>query len=122
VTRKPPKEWSAGDTVLFWKGRPYLSVVAAARLLRCDERDRKGNAYFRVEYLTGELADPVGLETLRNDRVVGHASFLKSGPAGTVFAVTEREARRIAAIALRQNRGTLPASDRRVFEQIAQGR
>lgn len=121
VTRKPPKEWSPGDTILFWKGRPYLSVVAAGCILRCDERDAKGNAYFRVKYLTRELATPVDMEALRRDCVVGHATFLKSGPAGTVFPLSDAESRRIATIALARNRSSMAAADRRIFQGIADG-
>ena len=49
------------------------------------------------------LSDTLGIEELRRDRRLSDASFLKSGPAGTVFPLTSKEGERLYQLICRRN-------------------
>jgi hypothetical protein len=119
VTRKPPKDWAVGDTLLFWKTAPHSCLIGAGELVRIDQRDRRGDTFFRVEYRTNHLPNPVPDAELRRDAFLRGASFLKSGPAGTLFVLTSREARRLASLALDLNAGQLSAKESRLYQELA---
>lgn len=122
VTRRAPKGWSAGDTLFFWRAGAHPCLIGLGRLLRVADRDRRGDTFFRVEYSTNELASPVPIETLREDRVLASASFLKRGPAGTVFPLTDAQSARLAAIAIGFNGDTLSKRDRGLYTAVAKPR
>jgi len=103
VTRKPPRTWAAGDGVFFWKGAPALRLVGMGQLKKPNAKDAAGNAYFVLTYLTRPLDHPLGIEELRRDRVVGKASFLKAGAAGTVFPLSDRQAARLLELVRDRN-------------------
>jgi predicted transcriptional regulator len=103
VTRKPPRAWAAGDRVFFWSSSPDRFVIGLGRLLRVDEIDDEGDTHFDLRYLTAPLASPIGIAELRADAVVGGASFLKAGAAGTVFPVSEAEAARLMDLLVARN-------------------
>jgi len=121
-TRKPPKDWSPGDKLLFWKGAPHSCVIGVGELGRIEERDRQGNTCFHVRYLTDELPKPLTITKLRADAVLGSAAFLKSGPSGTLFALTDRQAHRIAKLALASNHSLVSARQRAVYTRLARSR
>jgi hypothetical protein len=95
VTRKPPNEWEPGDGIFFWKSAPALRLVGLGRLKTTAERNASGDAHFVLTYLTSTLESPLGIDELRRDRIIGDASFLKVGPAGTVFPISGRQADRL---------------------------
>jgi predicted RNA-binding protein with PUA-like domain len=95
VTRKPPRDWAAGDGIFFWKSAPALRLVGLGRIESVRGIDDDGNSWFDLRYLTGPLEVPLTLGELRADTVVGDASFLKAGAAGTVFQVTDVQARHL---------------------------
>jgi hypothetical protein len=96
-TGRPPKMWNAGDTLFIWAGSPILKVIGCARLSDPDVPS-DGELYnFRVEYLTNRIDGPT-IEHLRKDEVLGTASFLKSGPSGTVFRLTSEQGLRMLHI------------------------
>jgi predicted RNA-binding protein with PUA-like domain len=102
VTRKPPRDWSEGDGVFFWKSAPALRLVGLGRIESVHPRNEIGESWFDLRYLTAPLDAPLTIDELRADPVVGDASFLKAGAAGTVFPLTGAQARhllrRLAAV------------------------
>lgn len=105
VTRKPPRGWAAGDHVLMWKSSPDLCLVGLAEITRVRPPDRAGAAFFDLRYRTAPFEHTLGIQMLRDDAVVGGASFLKAGAAGTVFPLEEAQARRLMKLAVRRNEG-----------------
>jgi hypothetical protein len=105
VTRKPPIRWAVGDGVFFWKSAPALHVAGLGRIERLRGNDRSGETWFDVRYLTGPLEKRLSLDVLRADEIIGSASFLKAGAAGTVFPLTTAQAERL----LTRIRGVNPA-------------
>jgi hypothetical protein len=79
----------------MWKGAPGSCVIGLAEITRVQGRNANGDTFFTLRYSTGPLESPIGIQQLRADRVVGAASFLKPGAAGTVFAVTETQMQRM---------------------------
>src|SRR4051794_8714513 len=85
-TAKPPARWAANDRLFFWKAAPVLCVVGLGEFVRSGRRQPLGtNTRFWVRYLSPSLATPVGIDTLRADRVIRTASFLKAGPSSTLY-------------------------------------
>jgi hypothetical protein len=105
VTRKPPASWAVGDGVFFWKSAPALHVAGLGRIERLRGTNRSGETWFELRYLTGPLEERLSLDVLRADEIVGSASFLKAGVAGTVFPLTAAQAERLLA----RIRGVNPA-------------
>ncbi len=58
-------------------------------------RTESGDTWFDLRYLIGPLEAPLSIAELRADPVVGDASFLKAGAAGTVFPLTDAQARHL---------------------------
>jgi hypothetical protein len=86
-TAKRLPTWHAGDTVFIWEGTPILRVVGRARLTNPDDGFDHNANHFLIEYLTNRIEGP-SITDLRRDPAFRTASFLKSGPAGTVFPLT----------------------------------
>jgi hypothetical protein len=95
VTRRPPRDWATGDGVFFWKSAPALRLLGLGRIEATRAPNAGGESWFDLRYLTAPAESPLGIETLRADPVVGDASFLKAGAAGTLFPITVVQARRL---------------------------
>jgi Domain of unknown function (DUF3883) len=93
-TGRPPKTWNTGDTLFIWAGSPILKLIGRGRLADPDVGFDGKVYHFRVEYLTNRIDGPT-IEHLRSDGVLGTASFLKSGPSGTVFPLTREQGSRM---------------------------
>jgi predicted RNA-binding protein with PUA-like domain len=104
VTRKPPRDWASGDGIFFWKSAPALRLVGLGRIESVHAPDDSGNSWFDLRYLTSPLEVPLTLSELRRDAVVGEASFLKAGAAGTVFPITDRQAHHLVRRLAKGNR------------------
>lgn len=103
-TARPPKNWPFGDRIFFWRSSPHLDVVGLGEFLgRSNKVTAEGEVEFQVRYLSKMLDRPVGIEELRSDPVVSNASFLKSGPSGTIFPVSVEQGVRIYAHVCRLN-------------------
>ncbi len=103
ITSSPPARWSVGDRLFFWRSSPCLDIVGVGELVRIPaKRVTRKAALFRVKYL-GPRLNPLGIDDLRRDSIVRGAYFLKSGPAGTVFALTAAQGRRIYSLLRRRN-------------------
>jgi HNH endonuclease len=104
ITKRPPKGWSPGDAIFFWKGSPACEIVGFGRITKTTTAPNdEGDFVFEVEYLTGPFAHRLGLAELRADDVLGATSFVKSGPAGTVFPLAQTETQRLATLILDRN-------------------
>jgi len=93
-TSQIPKAWRVGDTLFIWAGSPMLRVIGRARLTNPNDGFDHNTHHFRVEYLTNRIDGPT-IATLRKDPQLRTASFLKSGPAGTVFPLTSEQGSRM---------------------------
>jgi hypothetical protein len=63
----------------------------------------KGEIRFGVRYLSRILDDPVGIEELRSDPVIGGADFLRAGPSGTVFPLSGEQGRHLYVLLSARN-------------------
>lgn len=103
-TASPPKRWAAGDRLVFWKAAPELCVIGLGELTAPGRRQPRGvETWFTVRYLSPSLTHPLGIEALRRDRIIRGASFLKSGPAGTVFPLSAEQGARLFGLVQRLN-------------------
>lgn len=103
-TARMPKDCAVGDRLIFWSGSPVLKVVGLGEVLRiADQLNEYGDIMFSVRYLTSMLPRPVSMADLRSDLFVRDASFLKSGPAGTLFRLSNEQGRRIYELVCRYN-------------------
>ncbi|MCC6899944.1 MAG: DUF3883 domain-containing protein [Polyangiaceae bacterium] len=103
VTGRAPKGWQPGDRVLIWEAAPRSRIVGAAEIvLVSEEPDEDGEFVFNVAYFTPYTEDGPVMEELRRDRLFRDASFLKAGPGGTLFPLTDAQgaelARRLGAL------------------------
>jgi hypothetical protein len=106
VTRKPPRDWAKDDGIFFWKSAPALRLVGLGSIEALRGTDDDGQTWFGLRYLTAPLEVPLSIEELRADSVVGTASFLKAGAAGTVFPLTEAQADRLLRMVQKRNPAT----------------
>lgn len=96
MTRKPPAGWKSGDRLLFWKSSPAREMVGLGELVSV-EKPQRGNTHFHVRYLTDALQNSLGIGELRRDPQLRRATFLKAGPAMTVFRLSTDHASRIVS-------------------------
>ena len=88
--RRLPRNWSRGDLLFIWAAAPRLQVFRVAELAVPDDGEEAGDSHFRIRYLSDVFEGP-SIAFLRRNRIFRDASFLKVGPAGTVFPLTERQ-------------------------------
>lgn len=93
-TSRPPKTWLHGDTLFIWAGSPLLRVIGRAVLTKPDAGFDDPIYHFGVEYATNLVEGPT-ITDLRRDPLLRTASFLKSGPSGTVFPLTSEQGTRM---------------------------
>lgn len=89
-TARLPKDWSRGDTLFVWAASPQLRVIGLAELAAPNHGHEEGHWYFKVRYLTNLFEGP-SIADLRKLPALKGAMFLKSGPAGTVYPLTEAQ-------------------------------
>jgi hypothetical protein len=104
VTKRLPLAAAEGDRVFYWMAAPDTCVIALG-VIRALSRDRdaEGLYHFTVETLTERFHRPLTQEELRRDPLLAGASFLKAGPAGTLFPLTESQARQLHSLAAHAN-------------------
>lgn len=92
-TGRVPKYWCPYDRVFFWESTPKLRIIALGLILETDcGKDEAGDTLFKVQYLTRRLGSMLAIQELRETPVVEDASFLKSGPATTLYPLTTEQA------------------------------
>jgi hypothetical protein len=103
-TRKPPKHWEVGDRLFFWKGAPKLETVGIGEIVDIGPRGTRSlDTDFRVRYLSSVLGRPIGIEILRTDATMRSASFLKSGPSGVLFRLSQKQGERLFRLVCQGN-------------------
>jgi hypothetical protein len=120
VTKRPPSSWLPGDALFLWKGAPGLQVVGVGALLHVFAPDAEGQTWFEVEYASRPFEHPIGIDELRADKVLGGASFLRAGAAGTVFTITEEQAERLAQLIVEKNDGSLDLRAHELLRPLGQ--
>jgi len=99
-----PLEWSVGDRLFFWMGAPALSVVGLGSVEELSRTKwRNGTWKVPVKYLSDVFDHPVGIDQLRAIPSVKGASFLKAGPSGTIFPLSETQGKALLSLSLAAN-------------------
>ncbi|KAF0139901.1 MAG: HNH endonuclease family protein [Stygiobacter sp.] len=107
-THRPPKNWCVNDTLIFWDSAPRLRICAIGKLNKTFVKvNTEGNTEYEVIYLTKYLNSPVTISELRKISVVREASFLKAGPATSVFPITNEQGQIILDILVERNTNLL---------------
>lgn len=97
VTARPPKGWLPGDRLLFWEAAPQSRIVGAGEIVWVPEEPEDDGEYvFNVSYFTPYVEGGPTADELRADRLFRDASFLKAGPGGTLFPLTEAQGKALA--------------------------
>lgn len=102
VTRKPPKDWRAGDRVLMWASSPAKCLVGMAEIVRIAQ-PQHGVTEFSLKYASTTFETPLGIDLLRRDTALRDASFLKAGPASTVFRLSTPVMKRLLTLVAKHN-------------------
>jgi len=103
-TKRPPRKWTKGDRLFFWRTSPLLDIVGLGEFRGLQPPSSKyDDTRFGVRYLCPMLCRSVGIEVLRSNRILNGASFLKAGPSGTVFPLTPPQGQHLYQIICRQN-------------------
>ncbi len=105
VTKKPAKAWLPGDRLFFWLGSPKLSLIRLGVFDGVNKKgpDKLGQTRFYVRYLTGIFNRPLQIGELRAAFANNLPSFLKAGPAGTVFPLTQAQAWKLYGMVVKEN-------------------
>ena len=92
-TGRAPKDWSIGDRLFCWESTPARRMIGLARLTQTDcGVDKEGDLLFQVEYQTARFDLMPSIGELRQIPILNTASFLKKGPATTVFPLSSEQA------------------------------
>ncbi|HXI12315.1 MAG TPA: EVE domain-containing protein [Thermoanaerobaculia bacterium] len=98
-TGRIPKDWENGDRLFCWESAPALRVVGLAELTdRNAGVDQDGDRLFRVRYITRKFSWMPTIADLRAIPILNEASFLKTGPATTLFPLTSEQASLLFAL------------------------
>jgi len=99
-----PKTLTSGDRLFCWESTPELRLVGLALLQETNcGTDEYGDALFRVKYLTHRLSSMPNVHELRQLPLLNTASFLKSGPATTLFPLAREQAEVLFRLLLSRN-------------------
>lgn len=101
-TKRRPTKLKPHDRLFIWKGgnAPFLIGVGECLSVR-DKRNRAGDYTFLVRYVTEAFEPKLTIDLLRRDPFLKNASFLKVGPAGTLFSLSQEQGRHLEVLARR---------------------
>lgn len=103
-TLKPPKGIAKGDRLFFWKSSPARKLVMLGEFEKTlQEKDAEGYTYLDVVYLTPLLNYQLTIEELRRHFFDKLPSFLKAGPAGTFFPLTDEQGEELYRLVVQYN-------------------
>ena len=92
-TARPPKNWKKGDRIFCWESTPSLCMIGFAEIANLNKgRDEYDDYLFDVRYLSTPLDYKPSLSELRSIEDLSQCTFLKVGPATTVFPITYDQA------------------------------
>ncbi|MEQ1795400.1 MAG: HNH endonuclease [Nitrospira sp.] len=107
-TAKMPADFQAGDRIFFWSGAPYLEVIGLGTVEEPVVREKQGNlSKFVVQFLTDKFQVPLSIAELRSNPFLVSASFLKAGPSGLLFPLSQEQAELLYSLIEKVN--TLPS-------------
>jgi hypothetical protein len=87
--RIPKKNWREGDILFIWAGAPILRVIGLALLKVPDLGiDKAGEHHFGARDETNKFDGPRQAQ-LRTMKVMQGASFLKAGPSGVPYPLSD---------------------------------
>jgi len=90
---RAPKHWAVGDRIFCWESTPSLRMVGLAEITNTNKgRDKHGDLLFEIKYLTTPFDYQPTMAELRSADELKGCSFLKVGPATTVFPIKKMEA------------------------------
>src|SRR6266404_5700396 len=107
-TGKPPKRWLPGDRLFFWLGAPSLRLTCLGvfKGINKNKVDEKGRTLFDVRYATNVFERPLYIDELRKRFSRNLPSFLKAGPSGTVYPLTDEQGKKLYRIVTKYNPST----------------
>lgn len=110
-TKRRPSHLKKGDRLFVWKGGTSPFLIGVGECLAVHKRkDRAGRYTFRVRYLTDAFDPQLTIERLRRDPILKEESFLKIGPAGTLFLLKPERGHYIESLIRRMGLAKLEPS------------
>lgn len=104
-TKRPPKNWEKGDRIFVWASSPQQQIIGLGLLHALPVKpERNGRYWFRIDYLTGVLPNPVARSSLASDPVLRESILMKYGPAFSVVRLTDAEGEGLYRLVTQQNR------------------
>jgi len=100
---KIPKELQKGDKLFFWKSAPSKRIYALGELTQFLNPDKNNTYSCRVKFLTAAFEDQPTLEQVTPIFGSDVPSFLRRGPSGTFFPLSEEEANKLYDHIVRRN-------------------
>ncbi len=93
-TGRFPKSVSIDDRLFCWESTPRLQIIGLAEIVNPNAGTDESNNHrlFEVRYLSTRVENPLSIAELRQIPVLETAAFLKSGPAATLFPLTDDQA------------------------------
>jgi hypothetical protein len=102
-TSRVPRGCAAGDRLFCWESTPSLRVVGLAVVTKMALGEKRRS--FGVRYLTTRFASMPTISELRLVPLLNEASFLKRGPATTLFPLSAEQATILLSILATRNPG-----------------
>lgn len=103
-TKRPPKTWEKGDRIFVWASSPQQEIVGLGLLHALPTKpDRNGSYWFRINYLSGVLQNPVVRGNLVSNPVLRKSILLKSGPSFSVVRLTDSEGEELYRLVAQRN-------------------
>lgn len=104
--RSLPRALEHGDALYIWATSPTLMLVGVATYMELTtETNDEGKRRFIIHYETPYLETGLDIEVLRFDKALNaeqEPSFLKSGPGGTFYSLTDKQGLRLAYLIKRK--------------------
>jgi len=103
-TKRPPRTWEKGDRIFVWASSPKQEIVGLGLLHALPSKpDRNGSYWFRIQYLSGVLQNPVARSSLARNPVLRKSILLNHGPAFSVVRLTDAEGEELYRLLAQQN-------------------
>lgn len=99
---KVPPSIQKDDRLLFWKNSPDQKLYALGSFVDRLYRDKKDQT-FKVKFSTGHFQNQLGRDDLTPLFGSSLPTFLRGGPAGTLFLLEAEEARAIYDVVVSRN-------------------
>ena len=101
-TKRNPVRLKPHDRLFIWKGGggPFLIGIGECLSVR-RKKNRDGEYTFPVRYLTEAFEPKLTIELLRRDPVFKNAAFLKVGPSGTLFSLSQKQGKHLELLTRR---------------------